>query len=197
MFLKKLGRLLKGSYRKSRRAARIFSFVILSNNERVKGRPRRIQPTLLTGQGSITFEHNVKIGVNSSPGFWSTYCYLDSRGVSARIAIGSNTWINNGFTAIAEKCSIQIGGDCLIGHDVVVLDSNFHSLDPSSRHSGGPVGVGDVVISDNVFIGSRVTILKNTIIGSGSVVGAGSVVSGNYPGNSLIAGNPAVVIRQL
>lgn len=197
MPLTKLKRLAKGSFRKCCRAIRIVSYSILSTNDNVIGRPKRNQPILCGGRGSIKFGNNVNIGVGSSPDFWSSYCYLESRSSDSSIIIGENTSINNGFSAIAEKCSIQIGRGCLIGHKVVVFDSNFHSLDPKTRHSGGAVAVGDVVICDNVFIGSRVTILKNTRIGSGSVVGAGSVVSGDYPENCLIAGNPAVVVRQL
>lgn len=189
--------LVKGLFRRSTRLVRVRWFALLSTNHRIVGRPKRNQPIFFEGRGSIIFGSNVIIGVNSSPGFWSTYCYLDSRTASASIAIGNGTWINNGFSAIAEKCKIQIGRNCLIGHDVTIYDSNFHSLDPSDRHNGGPIGVGDVIISDNVFIGSRVTILKNTQIGSGSVVGAGAVVVGEFPANSLIAGNPAVVMRQL
>ncbi|MCL1485117.1 acyltransferase [Marinobacter sp. M3C] len=189
--------LTKGLFRRLNRLMRVLRFSLLSTNDRIIGRPEKNQPVFFSGLGSITFGKNVKIGVSSSPGFWSTYCYLDSRGAGASINIGSGTWINNGFAAIAEKRTIDIGRRCLIGHDVVILDSNFHSLDPNSRHSGGPVSVGDVIISDNVFIGSRVVILKNTKIGSGSVVAAGAVLAGDFPANCLIAGNPAVVIRNL
>lgn len=149
------------------------------------------------GLGTISFEENVKLGVTSSPGYWSTYCYLESRHPGASILIGKNTWINNGFSAIAEKGFIKIGADCLLGHEVIVFDSNFHGIDPNTRHSGDDVSFGDVEIGDNVFIGSRVTILKNSKIGSGSVVASGAVVSGTFPSNCVIAGNPAVVVRHL
>lgn len=190
-------RLVKGFFRRATRIARVKWFALLSTNDRITGRPKRNQPIFSEGSGSIIFGSNVAIGVNSSPGFWSTYCYLESRNRSASIEIGNDTWINNGFSAIAQKCEIQIGRNCLIGHDVTIVDSDFHSLNPNDRHSGGPISVGNVIISDNVFIGSRVTILKNTQIGSGSVVGAGSVVAGRFPENCVIAGNPAVVIRIL
>jgi acetyltransferase-like isoleucine patch superfamily enzyme len=190
-------RLVKGFFRRSTRFFRVRLFALFSSNNRIIGIPKRNQPVLLEGNGSIFFGRNVIIGVYFSPGFWSTYCYLESRKASASIVIGDGTWINNGFSAVAEKCKIQIGRNCLIGHDVTIFDSDFHSLDPSTRHSGGAINVGNVTISDNVFIGSRVTILKNTQIGSGSVVAAGAVVVGKFPANCLIAGNPAVVIRQL
>ncbi len=191
------GRILKGAFRRVSRIARILRFSLLSTNSRVYGKPHRSQPVQFLGAGTISFGKNVKIGVHSSPGFWTTYCYLESRGQTATIDIGHNTWINNGFSAIAEKCSIKIGENCLIGHEVFIVDSNFHCLDPRERHSGGHISVGNVDIMDNVFIGSRATILKNTTIGAGSVVAAGAVVSGDFPSNCVIAGNPAIIIRQL
>jgi acetyltransferase-like isoleucine patch superfamily enzyme len=54
-----------------------------------------------------------------------------------------------------------------------------------------------VVIGDDVFIGTRVTVLPGSTIGSGSVIGAGSVVSGNIPSGVVAAGNPCRVIRSL
>jgi len=192
-----LKRKLKGAFRRTYRMIRVLRYSLLSTNDRVSGRIHKNQPVLLLGAGTISFENNVTIGISSSPGFWSTYCYLESRSSEASINIGQNTSINNGFSAIAEKNSIKIGSNCLIGHDVVIFDSNFHCLDPDMRHSGGDISVGDVEILDNVFIGSRATILKKTKIGSGSVVAAGAVVSGNFPANCVIAGNPAMVIRRL
>ena len=48
---------------------------------------------------------------------------------------------------------------------------------------------------ENVFIGSRVIILKGVTIGSGSVVGAGSVVTQDIPAGCISAGNPCRIIR--
>lgn len=52
-------------------------------------------------------------------------------------------------------------------------------------------------ISDNVWIGANVTILPGVEIGDCAVVGAGSVVTKNVPANTVVAGNPAVVIREI
>jgi len=193
-----LTRKAKGLFRRILKFSRNLQYALLSTNERVEGRPTKYQPILAMGKGKIYFENDVKIGVPPSPGFWSSYCYIESRYPTAEICIGENSWINNGFSAIAEKCSIKIGRNCLIGHEVVILDSDFHSLDPKERHKiNEHVETGNVIISDNVFIGSRAVILKNSMIGTGCVIGAGAVVSGVFPSNSLIAGNPAKIIRYL
>jgi acetyltransferase-like isoleucine patch superfamily enzyme len=53
------------------------------------------------------------------------------------------------------------------------------------------------VIGDNVWIGAFATILPGVVIGSGSVIGTGAVVTKSVPENTLVAGNPARVIRSL
>ena len=54
-----------------------------------------------------------------------------------------------------------------------------------------------VKIGSNVWIGSNVTILPGVEIGDGAVVGAGSVVTKNVPEYSIVAGNPAKVIKTI
>lgn len=55
---------------------------------------------------------------------------------------------------------------------------------------------GKIVIGNNVFIGLNCIILSNTSIGDNCIVGAGSVIRGNFPENSVIAGNPAQIISK-
>ena len=55
---------------------------------------------------------------------------------------------------------------------------------------------GKIVIGNNVFIGINCIILSNTSIGDNCIVGAGSVVRGNFPENSVIAGNPAQIVSK-
>ena len=55
----------------------------------------------------------------------------------------------------------------------------------------------EIKIGKNCFIGCNSIILKGTVLGEGCVVGAGAVVAGKFEANSIIAGNPARVIRKL
>ncbi len=59
--------------------------------------------------------------------------------------------------------------------------------------SVGPVE--PVTIGNNVWLGSRVTVLRGVTIGTNSVVGAGSVVTRSIPANSIAVGAPAKVVR--
>lgn len=189
--------LFKGAARRLLTQARRIKFQILSTNTWKGEKPQKYQPLLLAGLGKITFGSNVRIGVVSSPKFWSSECYIEARSEAAKVDIGQGTWMNNNFSAIADGSLISIGQNCLIGHDVFIIDSDFHPLDPDQRHTGEKSISQPVYIGNNVFIGSRVTILKNSRISDGCVVAAGAVVSGTFPARSIIAGNPAKLIRTL
>ena len=54
---------------------------------------------------------------------------------------------------------------------------------------------GDINIGNNVWIGDNVTILTGVFIGDGSIIGAGSTVTKNVAPYSIVAGNPAKIIR--
>lgn len=159
------------------------------------GRPRAEQPILFRGRGSVAFGDRVQFGWPASPGFFSAYAYIEARRHDACIKFGSDSTFNNGFVCIAFGGSVHIGSRVLGGPELLIMNSDFHSLEPESRLQGLRVDSADVSIGNNVFIGARVTILKGAQIGDDSVIAAGSVVSGAFPPRVLLAGNPAVVKR--
>lgn len=85
--------------------------------------------------------------------------------------------------------AITIGDGCALSHDVTIMDGDAHAID-------GARGVAPVEICDNVWVGTRATILKGVTIGEGSVVAAGAVVTRDVPPKCLVAGVPARVIRR-
>ena len=192
-----IAKLYKGVFRRLLSFVRTLKYQSLSLNSWTGHKPQMYQPVLLSGSGEIKFETNVRIGVSSSPRFWSSECYIEARSASAKIEICQNTWINNNFSVISKSGLITIGRDCLIGHDVFIIDSDFHSIDPDLRFGTDGATSEPIYIGNNVFIGSRVIILKNTVIGDGCVVAAGAVVSGTFSSRSLIAGNPAKLVKRL
>jgi len=113
---------------------------------------------------------------------------------NARIEIGKNTRLN-GVYIHAQK-SIGIGKNCVIAAGVNIIDSNGHKINSTDRTKGRDTPE-EILIGDNVWIGLNAIILKGTNIGNNSVIAAGSVVKGIYPDNSLIAGNPGVLVKRI
>ncbi len=127
-----------------------------------------------------------------------------TRRPGAYIHIGNNVGIS-GATIYARK-GIAIGDNTAIGGNVKILDNDFHPIDWETRNrylldpNGGDADVvpaKEIVIGKNCFIGCNSIILKGTVLGDGCVVGAGAVVSGKFEAESVIAGNPAKVIKKL
>lgn len=121
--------------------------------------------------------------------------FLRTWSPGAEILIGNNVGVS-GCTIAAAKL-IRIGNNVMIGTGALITDSDVHSLSPIERLRDGGGGSAPIVIGDNVFIGARAIILKGVTIGEGAIVGAGSVVTKDVPEYSIVAGNPAKVIRVL
>jgi len=154
-----------------------------------------IQPTQFIGKGIIKVV-NASLGVWPSSGFLDCAGYIEARSDSARIKISKSTFINNSFVIIADKTSVIIGADCLIGSNFYVSDSDFHGISISDRR-GGKYECQPVIIEDNVFIGDSVRVMKGVKIGQGSVIGAGSIVVSDVESMSVYAGVPAKKLRSL
>ena len=121
---------------------------------------------------------------------------LATRERGAVLSIGDDCGITGG--AIVAASEVCIGNGVLIGANSVITDTDFHPLDPRARLDPyAPAKSAPVSIGDGAFIGMHSIVLKGASIGENSVVGAGSVVSGAFPANSVIAGNPARVVRSL
>ena len=90
--------------------------------------------------------------------------------------------------------SIVIGDACMIAHGVYISDADWHGIYDRAE----PVGnTKPVVLEDNVWIGDSAIICKGVTIGENSIIGAGAVVTKNVPPNSIFAGNPAKLVKNL
>ncbi len=175
---------------------RILLYLLFSSAN-VSGKVIRKQPVLLIGRGSIKFHGAVVIGVLPSPNFLTSYAHIEARKASAKIEIGYGTRINNNFCAIAEHTYISIGENCRIGHDVEILDSDFHGLEVKNRDKSNFNLAKPVVIGRNVFIGAHVRILKGVSVGDGAVIANSALVTKNVAAHTLVGGNPAKFIKSL
>lgn len=120
-------------------------------------------------------------------------------GKKGTLIIGENVGMSS--TAIVCNNRVEIGHNVNLGGNVVIYDTDFHSLNPSDRVDRMTdvenAKTKPVKIGNNVFIGAHSTILKGVQIGENVIVGACSVVTKSIPNNEIWAGNPAKYIRKI
>jgi len=121
---------------------------------------------------------------------------LSTRRPGAALTIGDDFGMTGGSIVCEER--ITIGHRVTVGANSMIVDTDFHPLNPTIRqHNPTDGATQPVTIEDDVFIGMNVLVLKGVTIGRGSVVGAGSVVSRDIPPGVVAAGNPAQVVKPL
>lgn len=120
-------------------------------------------------------------------------------GKKGTLLIGENVGMSS--TAIVCHDKIEIGNNVQIGGNVVIYDTDFHSLNSSDRMDRMTdvenTKTKPVKIGNNAFIGAHSTILKGVQIGENVIVGACSVVTKSIPDNEVWAGNPARFIKMI
>lgn len=166
---------------------------------------RIVHPECLTVGGDVTIED---------------HCYLhclSERGVriGSHTSIDRNLWLHCGGTPddhahgwfeigehsfIGCNAVIGAGGGIRIGDNVLIGQSvNLHAeehvfADPTRPIREQGVQHAEIVIEDDVWIGSRATILAGVTVGRGAVIGAGAVVTHSVEPLAIVAGVPARVI---
>lgn len=93
---------------------------------------------------------------------------------------------------------IELGDNIVISTKSIILahDYSFKVKECVSGKAGGGA-FSFVKIGDNCFVGAGAIILPGTTIGNYCIVGAGAIVKGTFPDHSVIAGNPAKVIKKI
>lgn len=116
--------------------------------------------------------------------------------VQKNARIGKNCKISS-HTFICEGVTIQ--DNVFVGHNVTFINDTF----PRATNSKGKIKTEDdwkverTLVKKGASIGSGATILGNIMIGENAIVGAGSVVTNDVPPNSIVAGNPAQILRRM
>lgn len=127
---------------------------------------------------------------------------------------GNNIYVNPPLHVDYGR-HIEIGNDFYANMDCIFLDVNKiifgdsvmvgprvsfftagHPIDAGVRIQDLEFGL-PIVVEDNVWIGGNSTILPGVTIGRNSIVAAGSVVTKNVAANTIVAGNPARVLREI
>lgn len=106
--------------------------------------------------------------------------------------IGKNVFINHSCSFL-DLGGITIEDDVMIGPQVKLVTEN-HPLDPKLRKG---LICKPIVLKKNAWIGAGATVLPGVTVGENAVVAAGAVVSKDVPDNTVVAGIPAKVIKEI
>lgn len=132
------------------------------------------------------------------------------------IEVGSESTIGFGSMLVAADAQIIIGNHVVISFDVTIYTTNSHSFDLMERRHDVKQAVDlmngssyerdihwnmieseDIVIQDDVWIGFGASVLKGVTVGKGAIIGAKSVVTHDVEPFTVVAGNPARLVRRL
>ena len=181
---------------------------------------------VLKVDSSTRFFPNFKISINRLTGKQSQKIIIGEKcllGVQiiletpdAKVSIGNRVYIGN--STIIAKSSVSFGNDILVASGVTFYDHDSHSLDSVLRDEDikqaytdyinekgnylknknwNVVNSKPIIIHDHTWIGIESIILKGVTIGEGAIVGARSVVTKDVPPYTIVAGNPAKVVKQI
>jgi len=109
--------------------------------------------------------------------------------------IGSNCKISS-HTFICEGVTIE--DDVFIGHGVMFINDTYpRATVNGALQTEADWSVEPTLVKKSASIGSNCTILSHVTIGENAIIGAGSVVTKDVPAGTIVAGNPANIIRRI
>lgn len=145
----------------------------------------------ILGEGRIVIGNDVTVGNHCT---WDLAYSLGGR---PELIIGDRVSVNYRCTLSIAK-SLTIGSDTMIAGNVKIYDNISHPVSPARRSMHSRITADEatpVVIGQNCWLGMSSIILRGVSIGDNSIVAAGAVVTKSVPPNTIVAGNPAVVVK--
>ncbi len=164
----------------------VFLYLLKFSKKYVNIREAILSTGIKLDEGSQFFSNPELFG-NVQIGKYTTIC-----GPSTRVCAGINKVIIGSYCSIASNVIIQEyyhKTNLVTTYSILNTIFNKHNINLERESKG------DIIIEDDVWIGSNVVILSGVKIGRGSIVGAGSIVTKSVPPYSVVGGNPAKVLR--
>jgi acetyltransferase-like isoleucine patch superfamily enzyme len=114
------------------------------------------------------------------------------------LTIGDHSFVGHDCCFHVAR-GIRVGTHCLLAGGSRFYDTDGHPLDARRRRHEriSPDQAQEIRLGDDVWVGAGCTVLKGVTIGNRAIVGAGSVVTRDVPADTIVAGNPARVLRSL
>ncbi len=125
----------------------------------------------------------------------------DSTKIGAFVEVQKNAFIGanckiSSHTFICEGVTIE--DDVFVGHGVMFINDTYPRATTNGQlQTEADWKVEHTTVKHGASIGSNSTILANVTIGENAIIGAGSVVTKDVPANTIVAGNPARIIRAI
>ena len=170
---------------------------IIKNFKSIGICPNLPQQLIIKNPQYIRIGDNFSALINLRLEAWDAY---GNQIFKPELLIGNNVCFN---TDIHIGCinKIIIGNNVLMASGIFISDHSHGDttammldMSPINRPL---ISKGPVIIEDNVWIGERACVLPNVTIGKNSIIGANAVVTKSFPANSVVAGNPAKLIKTL
>ena len=155
-----------------------------------KPRGRRVH---IKNVGSISLGYDVSL--NSYPSGLPFATCLRTNLKKSVINIGNHCVLNGTMIQCRER--VEIRDYCMFGPGVRIVDNDSHRVSIDIEERRKSPSSSPIIIHKNVWVGMNSIILKGVEIGENSIVAAGSVVTKSVPENTLVAGNPAKIIKEL
>lgn len=152
---------------------------------------------LVIGNTAFSIGNNVSFGKEVILSAWHKYNNVYFKPI---VRIGNNCCFGD-YLHLTCINSITIGNWVLTGRWVTITD-NGHGTADEIAEGEPPIkrnlySKGAVIIGNNVWIGDKATILPGVTIGNNCIVAANAVVTKDVPHNCVVAGNPAIIIKQV
>lgn len=138
------------------------------------------------------YGNNCKIVIGKHCVLLNVELWIEDNG--GEIKIGYHTTMEGGHIAATEGRSIFIGEDCMFSHRIEIRNGDSHAifdLQSDSRINNAR----NITISDHVWLGADVKVLKGADIGTNAIIGTGSIITGKVEPNSIYVGSPAKKVK--